>query len=216
LIGGDAEIYAIIGRSLLVSGTAVALAAVLGGSLGIWIALTPFRGRRLIINILNTMMGLPPVVVGLVVYLLLSRSGPLGALRLLFTPSAMILAQTVLAAPIVAALTVSALLSVDPKIRDKAISLGANERQAAWIVVREARFALMAAVIAGFGRVNAEVGAVMMVGGNIAGYTRVMTTTIVLVTSQGRFELAIALGVVLITLAFLINLLLQILQGGRG
>ncbi|MFP3867360.1 MAG: ABC transporter permease [Desulfobacteraceae bacterium] len=198
----------------MVSGSAVALATILGGSLGIWIALTPFGGRRLVINVLNTMMGLPPVVVGLVVYLLLSRRGPLGALSLLFTPGAMILAQTILASPIVAALTVSALLSVDPKIRDKAISLGATERQAAWTVVREARFALMAAVIAGFGRVNAEVGAVMMVGGNIAGYTRVMTTTIVLVTSQGRFELAIALGLVLIGLAFVINLLLQVLQGG--
>lgn len=184
--------------------------------MGLVIALTPFRGRRLVINGLNTMMGLPPVVVGLVLYLLLSRSGPLGGLRLLFTPGAMILAQTILATPIVAALTVSAVLGVDPKVRDKAISLGATDQQATWMVIREARFAILAAIIAGFGRVNAEVGAVMMVGGNIAGHTRVMTTAIALDTAKGEFALAVALGLVLIGLAFVINLLLQALQGGGG
>lgn len=217
LVSGDPELYEIIARSLLISGTAVSLAAVLGGGLGAAVALTPFRGRRLVINVLNTLMGLPPVVVGLILYLLLSRSGPLGALHLLFTPGAMILAQTILATPIVGALTVSAVLGINPNVYDQAISLGATDRQAAGVVIREARFAILAAVIAGFGRVNAEVGAVMMVGGNIAGYTRVMTTAIALDTSKGQFALAIALGLVLIGLAFLINLLLQGVQGsGAG
>lgn len=215
LISGDRELYQIIGRSLLVSGVAVSLAALLGIGLGVIIALHSFTGRRLVINLLNTLMGLPPVVVGLVLYLILSRSGPLGPLGLLFTPTAMIAAQAILATPIVAALTISALLGVKPQVRDTAISLGATPRQAAGIVLREARYALMAAVIAGFGRVSAEVGAVMMVGGNIAGYTRVMTTTIVLETAKGQFALAIALGLVLIMLAFLINLMLNLIQG-RG
>lgn len=211
----DPEIYAIICRSLAISGTAIALASLAGISLGLAVALRTFPGRRLLINLCNTCMGLPPVVVGLVLYLILSRSGPLGVLGLLFTPTAMIIAQTVLAAPIVAALAISALISVDPRVHDTARMLGATSRQAAWMVVREARFALLAAVIAGFGRVIAEVGAVLMVGGNIAGYTRVMTTTIVLETAKGEFALAIALGLVLIALAFLINLLLNLIQG-RG
>lgn len=215
LFSGDPELYRIIARSLLVSGTAIILAALLGISAGIGVALQRFPGRRLLINILNTFMGLPPVVVGLVVYLLLSRSGPLGFLGLLFTPSAMIIAQTVLATPILAALTVSALLAVKPQVRDTAVALGATPRQAAWTVVREARYGLMAGVIAGFGRVSAEVGAVMMVGGNIAGYTRVMTTAIVLDTAKGEFARAIALGLVLILVAFLVNLGLNLFQG-RG
>ncbi|MBM4288110.1 MAG: ABC transporter permease subunit [Deltaproteobacteria bacterium] len=215
LLSGDPELYGIIVRSLLVSGTAVLLAALCGISGGIGVALHAFPGRRLLINILNTLMGLPPVVVGLVVYVILSRSGPLGALGLLFTPTAMVIAQTILATPILAALTVSALLAVKPQVRDTAMSLGATPRQAAWTVVREARFGLMAAVIAGFGRVSAEVGAVMMVGGNIAGYTRVMTTAIVLDTAKGEFAQAIALGIVLIMVAFLVNLGLNLFQG-RG
>jgi tungstate transport system permease protein len=215
LVSGDPELYGIIARSLMVSGTAILLASLLGVSGGIVVALHRFPGRRLFINVLNTFMGLPPVVVGLVVYLLLSRSGPLGFFGLLFTPTAMILAQTILATPILAALTVSALLSVKPLVRDTALALGATPGQAAWTVVREARYGLMAAVIAGFGRVSAEVGAVMMVGGNIAGYTRVMTTAIVLDTAKGEFALAIGLGLVLIFLAFLVNLGLNLLQG-RG
>jgi len=215
LLSGDPELYGIIVRSLLVSGTAVLLAALFGISGGIGVALHAFPGRRLLINILNTLMGLPPVVVGLVGYVILSRSGPLGALGLLFTPTAMVIAQTILATPILAALTVSALLAVKPQVWDTAMSLGATPRQAAWTVVREARFGLMAAVIAGFGRVSAEVGAVMMVGGNIAGYTRVMTTAIVLDTAKGEFAQAIALGIVLIMVAFLVNLGLNLFQG-RG
>ena len=215
LFSGDPELYHIIARSLMVSGTAILLAALFGLSGGIGVALHLFPGRRLLINILNTFMGLPPVVVGLVVYLLLSRSGPMGFLGLLFSPTAMIIAQTILATPILAALTVSALLAVKPLVRDTALALGATHRQAAWTVVREARYGLLAAVIAGFGRVSAEVGAVMMVGGNIAGYTRVMTTAIVLDTAKGEFALAIALGMVLIFVAFLVNLGLNLLQG-RG
>ena len=215
LFSGDPELYGIIARSLLVSGSAIILASFLGISSGIAVALHHFPGRRLLINILNTFMGLPPVVVGLVVYLLLSRSGPLGFLGLLFSPTAMIIAQTILATPILAALTVSALLSVKPLVRDTALALGASPPQIAWTVVREARYGLLAAVIAGFGRVSAEVGAVMMVGGNIAGYTRVMTTTIVLETAKGEFALAIGLGLVLILLAFLVNLGLNLIQG-RG
>jgi tungstate transport system permease protein len=215
LFSGDPELYGIIGRSLLISGTAIILASLIGISIGVATALHSFPGRRLLINILNTFMGLPPVVVGLVVYLLLSRSGPLGFLGLLFSPTAMVIAQTILATPILAALTVSALLSVKPLVRDTALALGATPSQIAWTVVREARYGLMAAVIAGFGRVSAEVGAVMMVGGNIAGYTRVMTTAIVLDTAQGEFALAIALGLVLIFIAFLVNLGLNLIQG-RG
>ncbi len=215
LFSGDPELYRIIARSLLISGSAIILASFLGIAIGVATALHHFPGRRLLINILNTFMGLPPVVVGLVVYLLLSRSGPLGFLGLLFTPTAMVIAQTILATPILAALTVSALLSVKPLVRDTALALGATPPQIAWTVVREARYGLMAAVIAGFGRVSAEVGAVMMVGGNIAGYTRVMTTAIVLDTAKGEFALAIALGLVLIFLAFLVNLGLNLIQG-RG
>jgi len=213
LISFDPELYSIIALSLMVSGGAVLIAAVLGGGLGIAVALHHFPGRRLLTNLLNTLMGLPPVVVGLILYLLLSRSGPFGFMELLFTPVAMLFAQTILATPIVAALTVSAVSGVPPQVRETALGLGASDRQALWLIIKEARFAIMAAVIAGFGRVIAEVGAVMMVGGNIKSYTRVMTTAIVLDTSRGDFRTAIALGLVLITLSFLLNMALQALQG---
>jgi len=213
ILSGDPELWRVIRLSLEVSGTAVGLAALVGCPLGALVALARFRGRRLVINLLNTLMGLPPVVVGLVVYLLLSRRGPLGAFELLFTPPAMVLAQALLAAPIVAALCVAAVSEVSPLVREAALGLGASPLQATLVVVREARFAMMAALIAGFGRVIAEVGAVMMVGGNIAGYTRVMTTAIALDTARGQFELAIGLGLVLIGLSFLLNLGLQAAQG---
>jgi len=213
VFSGSPELYAVVLLSLQVSGAAVALAALIGCPLGAAVALGDFPGRRLSINLLNTLMGLPPVVVGLTVYLLLSRSGPLGALGLLFTPGAMVVAQTLLAIPIVAALTVSAVAEVSPMVREAAMGIGASSLQASLVVVREARFAMMAALIAGFGRVIAEVGAVMMVGGNIAGYTRVMTTAIALDTAKGEFELAIGLGLVLIALSFALNLGLQAVQG---
>ncbi len=209
----DRELLDIIVLSLKVSGGAVLIGTLLGGGVGIIVGLKEFFGRRFLVSVLNTFMGLPPVVVGLVVYLLLSRSGPLGFMGLLYSPTAMIIAQTILATPIIAALTVSALTGINPAIRDTAISLGASKWRAVWVIVREARFAFMAAVIAGLGRVIAEVGAVLMVGGNIAGYTRVMTTAIALDTSKGEFELAIALGLVLMAISFLINFALNLVQG---
>ncbi len=210
---GDHQVYEIIGLSLMVSGTAVLLATMVGIPLGAVLALRRFPGRRLALNLLNSLMGLPPVVLGLGLYLLLSRQGPLGFLGLLFSPTAMIVAQALLATPIIAALSASALGAVSPRLRETALLLGATPGQAAWLVVREARNNLLAAVMAGFGRVVAEVGAVLIVGGNISGQTRVMTTAIVMETSKGNFALAMALGIVLLTLAFLVNLLLLWLQG---
>jgi tungstate transport system permease protein len=211
----DPKLYQIIVRSLQVSGSAVLVSTIIGGSFGILVALQRFPGRRVVINTLNTLMGLPPVVVGLVLYLLLSRSGVFGFWELLFTPTAMIMAQTILATPIIAALTLSAIAGVPPSVGETALGLGASRLQAVGVIIKEARFAIMAAVIAGFGRIVAEVGAVMMVGGNLKGYTRVMTTAIALDTSRGDFELAIALGIVLILVSFLLNAALHMLQG-RG
>lgn len=209
----DPDLVQIVLLSLGVSGGALAIATLTGGILGIAIGLKEFRGKRLIVNMLNTFMGLPPVVVGLVVYIFLSRSGPLGFLGLLYSPVAMVCAQTILAFPIITALSISAVSGISPAVKETALSLGASPRQLLWVTLYEARFAIMAAVIAGFGRIIAEVGAVMMVGGNIAGRTRVMTTAIVLETSKGAFELAIALGFILIGLSFGINLVLNCLQG---
>ena len=215
LFSFDRELYSIVFLSLKVSGLAVVLAGLAGVPLGALCALRRFPGRGLLVTVLNTLMGLPPVVAGLVVYMLLSRSGPLGFLELLYTPGAMVIAQTAIAAPIVAALTWSAVASVDPRARETAITLGASPRAAEWRVVLEARLGVLSAVIAGFGRAMAEVGAVLMVGGNIAGYTRVMTTAIAMETAKGAFDLAMALGMVLILTAFLVNLALRYAQG-RG
>jgi tungstate transport system permease protein len=157
-------------------------------------------------------MGLPPVVVGLFVYLILSRSGPLGFMGLLYTPSAMVTAQTILAFPIVASLCHSAIISVDPIIKQSSTTLGATPVQVTIMVMKEARYGIMSGVIAAFGRVMAEVGAILIVGGNIAGYTRVMTTTIALETDKGNFELALALGIILLTLSFIINTILHMFQ----
>ncbi len=222
LIGDlDRELLRIIWMSLKVSGSALILATLLGLPLAAWLGLKRFPGRGLIINLLNTFMGLPPVVVGLFVYLLLSRRGPFGFLGLLYTPSAMVIAQTILAFPIVSALCHSAIVNVPTMIRQAAKTLGATPSQEAILVVREARYGIMAGIIAGFGRVMAEVGAILMVGGNIAGYTRVMTTTIALETDKGNFELALALGTILLTISLLINFALRLIQkrgdlGGKG
>ncbi|HIE51896.1 MAG TPA: ABC transporter permease subunit [Armatimonadetes bacterium] len=215
LISGDAETYNIIGLSLAVSGLATLIAALLGITLGTFIGLREFFGRQFMVTLLSAFMGLPPVVVGLLVYLILSRSGPLGVLGLLFTPTAMVIAQVILATPIIAALTCTAVAGVDRATRDAAVTLGANEWQVAWLVLGQCRPNVVAAVMAGFGRVIAEVGAVMLVGGNIRGSTRVMTTAIVLATNQGQFDLAIALGLILLTIAFLVNLLLSKFQLGN-
>ncbi len=201
----DPELYRIIALSLEVSGLALVFATVLGVPIGALLALKRFPLRGLMLTMLNTGMGLPPVVVGLFLYLILSRSGPLGFMAVLYTPSAMIIAQTILAFPIVASLSHAAIVGVDPIIRQASRTLGANPRQEAVTMVLEARYGILAAVIAAFGRVSAEVGAVLMVGGNIANYTRVMTTTIALETDKGNFDLGIALGVILLTLSLLVN-----------
>jgi tungstate transport system permease protein len=217
----DPELLRIIFLSLQVSGMALVISTVLGLPLAALLSLKRFPGRGVIINLLNTFMGLPPVVVGLFVYLLLSRKGPFGFLGLLYSPSAMVIAQTILAFPIVSALCHSAIVHVPSMIRQAARTLGATPRQEAVVVIKEARYGIMAGIIAGFGRVMAEVGAILMVGGNIAGYTRVMTTTIALETDKGNFELALALGIILLTISLLINLALRLVQkrgdlGGQG
>jgi len=208
----DPELVRIIALSLEVSGLALLCATILGLPLGALLALKRFPLRSLVLTFLNTGMGLPPVVVGLFLYLILSRSGPLGFLALLYTPSAMVIAQTILAFPIVASLSHAAIVGVDPIIRNAARTLGATPRQEAVTMVLEARYGILAAVIAAFGRVSAEVGSVLMVGGNIANYTRVMTTTIALETDKGNFDLGIALGVILLTLSLLVNFGLRAVQ----
>ena len=208
----DARLVGIILLSLEVSGLALIIATALGLPLGAVIGLTRFPGRGLAISVTNTFMGLPPVVVGLFIYLLLSRKGPLGFLGLLYSPPAMVIAQTILALPIVASLCHAAIIGVDPIIRQAAESLGATRRQVTVAIIREARYGILSAVIAAFGRVMAEVGAILIVGGNIAGYTRVMTTTIALETDKGNFELALALGIILLTLSFLVNAALHLVQ----
>ncbi|NTW60586.1 MAG: ABC transporter permease [Nitrospirae bacterium] len=208
----DPVLFGIIFLSLKVSGLALLIATGLGLPLGAVLGLKRFPGRDLAISLTNTFMGLPPVVVGLFVYLLLSRRGPLGFLGLLYSPPAMIVAQTILAAPIVTALCHSAIVNVDPLIRQAARTLGATPRQETIAVIREARYGILSAVIAAFGRVMAEVGAILIVGGNIAGYTRVMTTTIALETDKGNFELALALGVILLSISFIVNAVLHAVQ----
>jgi tungstate transport system permease protein len=206
------ELLRIILLSLQVSGFALVIATLLGLPLGALLALKPFPFRGFFISLLNTGMGLPPVVVGLFLYLILSRSGPLGFMALLYTPLAMIIAQIILSFPIVTSLTHAAIVGVDPVIRLAAQTLGATPWQEATTIVREARYGIVAGVIAGFGRVSAEVGAVLMVGGNIAHYTRVMTTTIALETDKGNFDLGIALGIILLTLSLAVNVALRAVQ----
>ena len=208
----DPVLFGIIFLSLKVSGLALVLAALCGLPLGAVLGLKRFPGRDLAISMTNTLMGLPPVVVGLIVYLLLSRRGPMGFLGLLYSPTAMIIAQTILALPIVTALCQSAIRNVDPVIRQAARTLGASPRQETLAVIHEARYGILSAIIAAFGRVMAEVGSILIVGGNIAGYTRVMTTTIALETDKGNFELALALGIILLAISFAINAVLHTVQ----
>ncbi len=204
----DRELLGIIMLSIRVSGAALILATLIGLPLSALLAFKKFPLRGPAVSILNTFMGLPPVVVGLFVYLLLSRSGPLGFMSLLYTPLAMIIAQTILAFPIVSSISHSAIVSVDPIIRQASQTLGATPVQVSLKVVSEARYGIMSAVMAGFGRVMAEVGAILIVGGNIAGFTRVMTTTIALETDKGNFELALALGIILLLISLLVNAVL--------
>ena len=201
----DADLVEIVGLSLRVSLTAVAIAAIIGLPLGAVVALYRFPGRKSAIVLLNALMGLPPVVVGLIVYLMLSRSGPLGVLDLLFTPGAMIIAQTVLIAPIIAALTRQVVEDLWAEYEEQLRSLGAGPGRAVWTLLWDGRFTLTTVILAGFGRASAEVGAVMIVGGNIAHLTRVMTTAIALETSKGNLQLALALGIILMCLALGVN-----------
>ena len=207
------ELLQIVALTLRVTGAALLLATLAGVPLGALRGLVRFRGQRVVTLALYTGMGLPPVVVGLFVYLFLSRSGPLGALGWLFTPAAMIVAQAIIAFPLVAGLTMSAVAGVDQGVRQQVYALGASRWQTIWVILQEARIGVTAAIVAAFGGIISEVGAVMLVGGNIEGQTRVLTTAIVLYTRQGEFALALALGVTLIALAFGANVILIRLQG---
>lgn len=206
------EIFEITLLSLQVSLAATLISLLIGLPFGTWLALGNFRGRSFLLSIVNTGMALPPVVVGLVVAMSLWRSGPLGGLRLIYTPIAIIIAQTVISAPVVMGLTAAALSALDPRLKQQLLGLGASHPQMIWMLWREARLPLLAALMAGFGSVISEVGASMMVGGNIKGQTRVLTTAIVLETSKGEFESALALSALLLILTYLINLALTLIQ----
>lgn len=212
IISFDRDVQMTVWTSLYTSSCAILMAALVGVPIGLWLGISRFRGRRLMITLLNTLMALPTVVVGLLLFGLFSRQGPLGDLGLLFTPLAMIAGQTVLATPIVANLVLAAVSGSDERIINTALTLGASRLQAAVQLLREIRFGVMAAVIAGFGRVIAEVGVAMMLGGNIRGTTRTMTTAIALETSKGEFAFGLALGLVLMGVALLVNLGLNLLQ----
>ncbi|MGC9445252.1 MAG: ABC transporter permease [Candidatus Methanospirareceae archaeon] len=210
------EVVDITLRTLRISLSALLIGTFLFIPVGSLIHFHEFWGKRSLINIIQTLYALPTVVVGLLVFLFLSRSGPLGFLGLFFTPTGMVIGQILLIAPIMTGLTISALSGVGRSIRETIISLGATESQAIIANIKEARFAILAAVITGFGRVISEVGAAMMIGGNIRGYTRVLTTTIALETSMGNIELSLALGIILLSLALIINIGLNWIQQGRS
>lgn len=212
LVTGDPEVVNIMLRTLQVSGTATCVAVLIGVPAGTFLALTRFFGRGLVVSVVNFGMGLPPVVVGLVTWLCLTRYGPLGFLGLLYTPTAMIIAQAIIAAPIIAGFTIAAIQAVSPKLRLQMLALGANRWQYLWLLLREARLGILAAVIAGFGGAVSEVGASSMVGGNVRGYTRVATTATVLEVSKGNFEMATALSIILLLIAFAITAALTYLQ----
>ena len=207
VLTGDPGLFAIVRLSLLVSLSAVLFAALIGVPLGAFLALTRFRGREAVIVVLNAMMGLPPVVVGLAIFLLLSRAGPLGSFGLLFTPQAMMIAQTVLVAPIIAALTRQTIEDLSVEYHDELAAMNVSATRRVTTLIWDARFSLVTALLAGFGRAAAEVGAIIIVGGNINGFTRTMTTAIALETSKGDLPLAIGLGLVLIFIVILINAL---------
>ncbi len=212
LVTFDPEVMEITFLSLQVSGTATLISLLIGVSIGTIIALSQFPGKRFIVSLVNTGMGLPPVVVGLFVTIFLWRNGPLGFLGILYTPTAMILAQAVIATPIVMGITVAAMQHLPQKLRLQILALGATRLQMVWILIKEAKLPLLAGVMAGFGGVISEVGASMMVGGNIKGYSRVLTTATVMETGRGNFDLALALGIILFILAYIINLILTTIQ----
>lgn len=212
---GDAEIIEITLRTLAISSAATAIALLIGIPLGAVLALRRFWGRGLIVAAVNTGMGMPPVVVGLIVALILWRTGPLGDLNLIYTPTAMVVAQLLLSLPLVVGFSLASIQSVNPRLIGQMWAMGANRLQVLWLLVRETRLGLLAAVMAGFGAAISEVGASMQVGGNLAGETRVLTTATVLETGRGNFEVAIALSLVLVVLAFLVNLVLTGVQQRR-
>ncbi len=213
IIALDPVVMEIVGRSLQVTLIALIISGIIGVPLGTWFALIEFPGKRILTAIIYTGMGLPPVVVGLAVYLFLSRSGPLGDLGWLFSVPAMVVAQTIIATPLIIGITLSSVLGVDPAIRTQLRALGATRWQINLAILTEARFGLIVGFVAGFGSIISEVGAVMLVGGNIDGSTRVLTTAIVLETRRGNFDLALALGIILLTISFLANFVLVMLQG---
>jgi tungstate transport system permease protein len=212
LVTLDPEVVRIVVLSLKVSGLATLVALLIGLSGGVALAFLRFPGRNIVVAAVNTGMGVPPVVVGLFVSILLWRNGPLGMLELLYTPTAMIVAQVVIATPIVMGISLAALQALPEMLRWQAVGLGASRLQTVWILVREARLPLLAAVMAGFGGVISEIGASIMVGGNIKGYTRVLTTATVMETSRGNFEIAIGLGIILLLLTFGVNATLTKIQ----
>jgi tungstate transport system permease protein len=212
LITFDPEVLGITWLSLEVSGVATFISLFIGISFGTLVALTRFPGRRLVVSIINTGMGVPPVVVGLFVSILLWRNGPLGILELLYTPTAIIIAQAVIATPIVAGISLASIQKLPEALRLQILALGATRFQMIWMLIKEARLPLLAAVMAGFGGVISEVGASIMVGGNIKGYTRVLTTATVMETGRGNFDVAIALGVILLFFTFCINAVLTGIQ----
>lgn len=212
LAHGDRDVWEITIRSLLISGSATAIALVIGVGVGAVLAFRRFPGRNILVTLVNTGMGLPPVVVGLVVAILLWRSGPFGQFHLIYTPAAIVIAQTVIAAPLVTGFTVAALGALPPQLRTQLYGLGASRLQMLWLVLQEARLPLFAAIMAGFGAAVSEVGASIMVGGNLAGETRVLTTAVVLEVQRGEFDAAIALSLVLLVLIFLVNLVLTSVQ----
>jgi tungstate transport system permease protein len=209
----DPEVVAVVSVSIKVSGTSTLLASLMGVPLGFFIAFESFPGKRMVIICLNTLLSLPTVVIGLFVYALISRRGILGPLDLLYTQKAMVIGQVILILPIVATFTISAISRIDERYRKTAMTLGANRWQTAFVIFREARFGIIAAVIAAFGRVISEVGISMMLGGNARGFTRTMTTAMALEYDKGQFTLAVALGIILLGLSFGINLLFHFFQG---
>ena len=212
LLALDPEVLQITVLSLEVSGAATVISLLLGISLGTAVALNSFPGKRILVSLVNTGMGLPPVVVGLFVSILLWRNGPLGSLGLLYTPTAMVLAQAIIATPIVMGITVGAMQALPPALRLQVLALGATRAQLLWILIKEARLPLMAGVMAGFGGVISEIGASIMVGGNIKGYTRVLTTATVMETGRGNFDVAIALSLILLLVTATINYCLTVIQ----
>lgn len=209
---GDRDIWEITFRSLLISGSATAIALLIGIGVGATLAFRRFPGRSVLVTLVNTGMGFPPVVIGLIVAILLWRSGPFGQLHLIYTPAAIVIAQTVIAVPLVTGFTVAALGALPPQLRTQLYGLGASRFQMLWLVLQEARLPLLAAIMAGFGAAVSEVGASIMVGGNLAGETRVLTTAVVLEVQRGEFDAAIALSLILLVLIFLVNLVLTTVQ----